>query len=125
MKQIYVSSTYKDLVEYRTAVYKALRKMGHNVICMEDYVAKDQRTLPRCKEDVAASDIYIGIFAWRYGYVPTEENPQNRSITGLEYREAGKRDRTTSLVFLLEDNIPWLPQMMDCVTGENEGGEED
>ena len=122
MKQIYVSSTYNDLVEYRTAVYKALRKMGHNVICMEDYVAKDQRTLARCKEDVAASDLYIGIFAWRYGCVPTEENPNNLSITELEYREAGKIERTTSLVFLLENNVPWLPQMMDSVTGENEGG---
>ena len=69
MARIYISSTYEDL-EYREAVYRALRKMGHDVISMEYYVAQGQRPLQKCLEDVASCDIYIGIFAWKYGYIP-------------------------------------------------------
>ena len=39
---------------------------------MEDYVAKDQRPLQMCLDDVASSDVYVGIFAWRYGYIPED-----------------------------------------------------
>ena len=38
MAKIYLSSTYSDLKEHREAVYRALRKMRHDVIAMEDYV---------------------------------------------------------------------------------------
>src|SRR5260221_14477177 len=43
MAQIYISSTFEDLKDYRDAVYKALRKLRHDVIAMEDYVATDKR----------------------------------------------------------------------------------
>ncbi len=37
MTQIYISSTYSDLVEHRQQVYNVLRKMRYDVIAMEDY----------------------------------------------------------------------------------------
>ena len=42
---------------------------------------KNQRPLQKCLEDVASSDIYVGIFAFRYGYIPNDngENPKNLS----------------------------------------------
>ena len=83
MADIYLSSTFSDLKTYREAVYRALRQMQYNVIAMEDYVAKDQRPLDRCLADVAKCDLYIGLFAWRYGYVPAEDNPDGKSITEL------------------------------------------
>ena len=44
---------------------------------MEDYVAKDERTVKRCLDDVAVCDFYVGIFARRYGYIPpTADNPK-------------------------------------------------
>lgn len=122
MKRVYISSTYKDLVDYRSAAHAAIRKMGHEVLCMEDYVAKDERTDERCMNDAASCDIYIGIFAWRYGFVPMNHNPQHKSITELEYRAAVESDKTTVLVFLLAEDVPWLRDMMDSSTGENERG---
>ena len=88
MSRIYVSSTFSDLQDQREAVYRALRRLGHDVVAMEDYVASDQRPLDRCLDDVASSDVYIGIVAWRYGYVPPTGNPDRLSITELEYRHA-------------------------------------
>jgi hypothetical protein len=99
MKIIYVSSTYEDLKAHREAVYRALHKMQYRVIAMEDYVAKDERTVDRCLADVAICDFYVEIFARRYGYVPPPtDNPQGKSITELEYRKA-RDEKNTAYCF--------------------------
>ena len=122
MAKIYLSSTYTDLKAYREAVYHALRQMRHDVIAMEDYVANDQRPVEKCLNDVADSDLYIGIFAWRYGYIPSGINPEHKSITELEYRKA-KREGKTCLIFILAQDAPWPPTAMDAVTGEGNRGD--
>jgi tetratricopeptide (TPR) repeat protein len=122
MTRIYVSSTYGDLKDYREQVYRALRQLGHDAVAMEDYVAADQRPLARCLADVAASDLYVGVFAHRYGYIPQEEgNPEGRSITELEYRHALAKGKPC-LVFLLDEAAPWPPTWSDAFTGDGEGG---
>ena len=70
MTTIYLSSTYEDLKEYRKVVFDSLRKSGYQVTAMEDYVATDQRPVEKCLKDVAEADIYVGLFAFRYGYIP-------------------------------------------------------
>ena len=45
MTRIYLSSTYSDLREQREAIYKVLRRLGHDVVGTEDYVATDQRPM--------------------------------------------------------------------------------
>jgi Domain of unknown function (DUF4062) len=47
--KIYISSTYQDLVDHRAAVDRTLRRMGHNVIGMEQYVAEGSKPVERCK----------------------------------------------------------------------------
>ncbi len=109
MAKIYLSSTYRDLTEHREAVYKALRQMRHDVVSMEDYTAASKPPLDKCLGDVADCDLYVGIFAWRYGYKPPE---QEKSITELEFRQAvdcGKQ----CLIFLLDEKAPWSPELMD------------
>lgn len=118
MARIYLSSTYEDLKEHRKAVYDALHKLGHRVFAMEGYIATDQRPLEKCLRDVAGCDYYVGIFAWRYGYIPGNDG---KSITELEFREAGKK-RRPRLIFLLDRKAPWPPLAMDTVTGENDRG---
>ena len=121
--KIYISSTYSDLVEYRQRVYDVLRKMRYDVMAMEDYVAADKRPLDKCLADVASCDLYIGIFAWGYGYIPPGQPPgQEQSITELEYRQAGQSG-LERLIFLLDEDAPWPRQYMDEVTGEGERGQ--
>ena len=119
--KIYVSATFADLEQHRERVYQALRALRHDVIAMEDYVATDARPLDKCLRDVRQSDIYIGIFAWRYGYVPTKDNPRHKSITELELHEAERLGKPC-LIFLLKSTAPWPPSMMDTTTGDNERG---
>jgi tetratricopeptide (TPR) repeat protein len=113
MTKIYVSSTYSDLVEQRQQVYDVLRKMRYDVIAMEDYVATDRRPLDKCLADVASCDLYVGIFAWRYGYIPPG---QEQSITELEYRQAGQSG-LERLIFLLDEDAPWPRSRMEKGVG--------
>jgi hypothetical protein len=110
--KIYVSSTYSDLQEFRQRVYRALRQLGHDVIAMEDYVATDERPVRKCLADVGRCDLYLGIFAWRYGYIPPEYNPEGKSITELELTHA-RKEGIPSLVFLHDEAAPWPPVRMD------------
>jgi hypothetical protein len=112
MKSIYISSTRKDLKEHLEAVAETLRRCGYNVEAMEKYPARDDRPRAACEADVAKCDIYVGIFAWMYGFVPVEDNAEGKSITELEYLAAG--DQKPRLIFLLADDAPWPSILRDA-----------
>jgi hypothetical protein len=122
MAKIYLSATYTDLKTYRDAAYRILRMLRHDVIAMEDYIATDAYPLHKCLADVAACDIYVGLVGWRYGYVPEQDNPERKSITELEYRQAG-HSGLPRLLFLADKDAPWPDEFKDSKTGEGEGGQ--
>jgi tetratricopeptide (TPR) repeat protein len=101
--RVYVSSTFEDLRGHREQVRLALQRLGMQDVAMETYVAESERPLQRCLADVRSCDLYIGLFAWRYGHVP---DGHTASITELEYREAG-RSAKDCLVFLHDEDHPW------------------
>ena len=103
MTKVYVSATFRDLEECRSAVMLALRRLRVEDVAMESYVAEDRRPVERCLADVAECDLYVGIFAWRYGFIPAG---YDRSITELEYRHAEELGKPW-LIFLLDEEAPW------------------
>jgi len=108
--KVYVSSTFEDLREHRRAVSVAIRKAGWEDVAMEYYGAENKRAVDRCLEDVADCDLYIGLFAWRYGWVP----PKSKfSITEMEYRKAVSLDKPR-LLFLADPNAGWPPLFVDA-----------
>jgi hypothetical protein len=116
MKRIYLSSTIVDLKKFRRAVSDTLRSCGYDVDSMERYAARDNRPKAACEADVANSDYYVGIFAWRYGYVPKNDNADGRSITELEFLAAGVA-KIPRFIFLLDDRAPWSSAHRDRQTG--------
>src|SRR5687767_14133914 len=108
MLKIYVSSTFKDLKDYRRVVIETLEQLEHEARAMEMYVAADERPLDICLADVGQCDLYIGIVTWRYGFIPQENNPDGRSITECEWREA-MRLGIPCLLFLSEDHLDKWP----------------
>ena len=122
MSKIYLSATYADLKGYRDAVYRILRMLRHDVVSMEDYVATDAYPLHKCLADVASCNIYVGLVGWRYGYIPVQDNPERKSITELEYRQAGDSG-LPRLLFLVDKDAPWPDEFRDSNTGEGEGGQ--
>ena len=107
--QVYVSSTYQDLKHCRSAIRLALQRMGLDDIAMETYTAGEERPLDRCLDDVRAADVYVGVLAWRYGFVPAQETA---SLTELEYRTAGEAG-VPRLMFVLDPDAMWPRSAMD------------
>jgi hypothetical protein len=117
MAKVYLSSTFSDLEDCRKQVYEALRQMRHDVIAMEDYTASDERPVAKSLADVESCEVYVGILAWRYGYVPSEKNPEQQSITEMELRRA-QAVKKPCLIFLVDETAPWPRFKMEKGDGE-------
>lgn len=107
--KIYVSSTFEDLKQHRSAVNETILKLGHDDIAMEYYVAGAMRPVTRCINDVRRCDLYVGLFGRRYGYIPPDSGI---SITEQEYR-AAVRTHKDILCFLLKEDIGWPSELID------------
>ena len=84
--KIFIGSTYQDLINERQAVEKAIIRLKEKVpVAMEFFGSSPDTPLVTCMKKVAESDIYIGIFAHRYGFIPAGFE---HSMTELEYRKA-------------------------------------
>lgn len=120
MKRVYISSTVEDLREHRQAVSEFLHNCGYDVDAMEKYPARDDRPKAASEADASNCDFYIGIFAWRYGFVPGDDNPEGKSITECEYIAAGQAKRPR-FIFLLADHAAWPSLYRDAEQERDEG----
>lgn len=120
MSVVYISSTDKDLKDYRRRVADDLRRCGYTVDSMEKYPARDARPRNACEADAAKCDIYIGIFAWMYGSAPREDNPEEKSFTELEYLAAGRAQKPR-FVFLMAEEFPWPSTLRDAEMDKDAG----
>jgi hypothetical protein len=111
-KRVYLSSPQKDLLAHRETVKSALECAQYDVECMEKYPAFAQRPIEKCLEDVANCDYYVLILAWRYGHVPSKDNPRGLSFTHLEYEQAIGSGKPC-LPFLLDPHCQWPPEWVD------------
>ncbi|HEY1391144.1 MAG TPA: tetratricopeptide repeat protein [Ktedonobacterales bacterium] len=90
LRSVFISSTSVDLRAYRAAVKDAVEKMDLHPKVMENFGAQGEGDAIRVsREEVAQSDFYILIVAWRYGYVPSDNK---LSVTQQEYDEARVRN---------------------------------
>jgi tetratricopeptide (TPR) repeat protein len=81
--KVFVSSTWLDLEPERKAVETALRRMSTtDFVGMEYFGSRDENTQRASLDEVDRSDVYVGIFAGRYGSGITED----------EYRRARERN---------------------------------
>ena len=93
-----ISSTAVDLTEHRAAVEQACLDCGVFPIGMEHLPARDASGIKASLEMVDDADIYIGIYAFRYGWVP---DGKEISITEMEFDRAVERQEQGDLEELL------------------------
>jgi hypothetical protein len=105
----FLSSTYIDLKEYRQAASEALERLGHKVNRMEIFGARPDEPKEACLKEIDECDLFVGIYAYRYGYVPSGSLI---SITEQEYNHAIQKGRPAFCFFINEDH-PWLPKLVD------------
>lgn len=98
--QIFISSTYKDLVEERDGIIKAVLELYHIPIGMEMFSAEDEDQWEVIRRTIEVSDYYVLILGLRYGSKTTD----GISFTQKEYEYAIERGIPV-LAFIMNDGI--------------------
>lgn len=80
--QVFVSSTFVDLIPERQAAVGAILKAGHIPAGMELFTAGDRSQMDTIKQWIDESDVYMLILGGRYGSV---ESNSGISYTELEF----------------------------------------
>src|SRR5437764_1006322 len=104
-KKVMISSTALDLPEHRKEVLDACLRQGMFPTMMEHLPASDAEAISTSLNMVDEADIYLGVFAHRYGYVPKENNLQEISVTEMEYNRAVER-KIPRLIFVMDKSHP-------------------
>lgn len=105
---VMVSSTFTDLEEHRAALIKAIDRQSLKSVAMENDSAKpDGDVIDSSLEMVRKCSAYIGVISHKYGQIPDcpVRNPERRSLTELEFREARNLNRPI-LIFIMGDDHP-------------------
>jgi tetratricopeptide (TPR) repeat protein len=102
---VMVSSTARDLPAHRKEVMDACMRQGMFPVMMEHLPASDAEAISASLKMVDEADIYVGVFAHRYGYVPKEQNARQISVTEMEYDRAVAR-KIPRLIFVMDKAHP-------------------
>jgi len=89
--QIFISSTYTDLIEAREKVRDAILTMMHFPIGMEMFSAGDEEQWEIIQDTIDSSDYYVLIVGHRYGSVIKVGNDAGISYTEKEFRYAREK----------------------------------
>jgi hypothetical protein len=100
--QVFISSTFQDLMEQRDQAIQAVLDMGHIPIGMEMFSAANDEQWAIISRQIEDSDYYVLVVAHRYGSMDS---------SGVSYTEK-EFDYAVSLgvpvlAFIIEDNAPW------------------
>ena len=108
--EVFVSSTWTDLQPEREAVERALHRLGKvSFEGMEYFGSRPETSKETCLVEVAKSDLYVGIFAHRYGSIDPETG---LSMTELEYRKAEELGKPC-YIYLKSDEVPVRPDYIE------------
>jgi hypothetical protein len=97
--KVFISSTWEDLQAEREAVEKVIHRMSQQFVGMEYFGSRPETPRQASLSEVEGSDIYIGIFGFRYGSIDREKGG---SITELEYRKATEK-RLPCLIYFKDE----------------------
>ncbi|MCP5108516.1 MAG: DUF4062 domain-containing protein, partial [bacterium] len=109
MMKVFISSTYEDLREYREKAIEVVNRYERIPAAMEFFGSRSGEPTTVCKKEIERCDIFIGIYAHRYGHVP---EGQEKSITQMEY-ECAKDEGKTCLCFMVKKGYPWNPDFIE------------
>ncbi|MFZ5821114.1 MAG: DUF4062 domain-containing protein [Chloroflexota bacterium] len=107
--KVFLSSTYNDLVEHRKAAHDALEQLGLHVIWMEAFGARPVESTKACLDEVAECELFVGIYAHRYGYIPAGADI---SITEQEFDHAQKLGKPI-FGFIVNEDHAWSPKHIE------------
>lgn len=110
VRNVFLSSTAKDLGPYRDAVFKAISGLdGFHCVRMEDFGARDWAADDFCRAKVAECDVFAGLIGHLYGSSPPGSKT---SYTEREHEIAVEKD-LPRLLFFAGDDLPMSPNLRE------------
>ncbi|MGX9715074.1 DUF4062 domain-containing protein [Janthinobacterium lividum] len=100
--QVFISSTYTDLIEERQAAVAAVLKAGHIPAGMELFSAGDKSQLQTIRSWIDQSDAYMLILGGRYGSIEPESK---LSYTELEFNYAVELGKPLFAVVISKEGL--------------------
>ncbi|MEP6894573.1 MAG: DUF4062 domain-containing protein [Chloroflexota bacterium] len=100
--QVFISSTYSDLLEERQAAVEAILTAGHIPAGMELFAAGDESQMNVIKRWIDESDVYMLILGGRYGSI---EPKSQKSYIRLEYEYAVKKGKPLFAVVIDKNHL--------------------
>ncbi len=107
--KVFVSSTFIDLKEYRKAVEEVLNRVRAQFQGMEYFGARPEEPKRACLAEIEESDVFVGIYAHRYGHVP---NGDSKSITEQEFDFANQLS-LPCYCYVIDPDYPWTPAYIE------------
>lgn len=111
--QVFVSSTYSDLIDERREVIEAIIDLGHIPAGMEGFPAIDIEQFKYIKKVIDQCDYYVLIVAGRYGSLASD----GTSFTEKEYRYAVESGKIV-IAFVLDPTVLNSLQAKNIETNE-------
>jgi tetratricopeptide (TPR) repeat protein len=100
-RSVMISSTALDLPEHRNEIRQGCERAGFEPRVMERLPALDADAIRASLSMVEGADVYVGVFAYRYGYIP---DGSEISITEMEYNHAVELKKPRLIFFIHEDH---------------------
>lgn len=109
--QIFISSTYLDLIDYRQCVANEIAYKGHFVTGMEDFTACGEDLEVYIKNEIDKSDYYVLLIGQRFG--SSISGNKNVSFTMMEYMYA-KEKSLRIIPFIYNGAVPLKNNDLEC-----------
>lgn len=117
--QVFISSTFTDLIEERQIAVEAILSAGHIPAGMELFKAGDESQMTVIKRWIDESDIYLLLLGGRYGSV---EELSGKSYTQLEYEYAKNQNKPLFVLVMSETALEIKLQKLGSKGIERENG---
>ncbi|MFO1050619.1 MAG: DUF4062 domain-containing protein [Planctomycetota bacterium] len=107
--KVFLSSTFLDQEERRRHIIAAIESFEDmKCVAMERFTATTHPALETCRKGASEADLFIGILAYRYGWIPDGEQ---KSITELEH-DAAHAAGVDRLMFTIDPRKrPMIPEV--------------
>ena len=107
--RVFISSTYVDLKDYRQRAIEVVERYKCLPLAMELFLAQPQEPAKVCEKEVRQCDVFVGIYAHRFGFVP---EGQPKSITQQEY-DLARTEGKDCLCFIVDPEFAWKPSFCE------------
>lgn len=113
--KVFLSSTFEDLADTRREISHWLREIfGADLVIMETFGSNAAPPVINSVRRVRECDVFVGIYAHRYGTIDTASG---KSITEIELDEAEHAlsvgSVTNLFTYIVDENAPWPDEMVE------------